>query len=75
LLFFGTIKERNYLAKECITMMYGGMMSGFGIVFGLIYLGLVVYFFYLLTSMAKSLTRIANNLDRQPENKQQGGSE
>ncbi len=34
-------------------MMYDGMMSGYGVVFMLVYLGAVVYFFYLLTSMAK----------------------
>lgn len=45
-------------------MMYDGMMSGYGIVFMLVYLGAVVYFFYLLSSIAKSLGRIADRLDR-----------
>lgn len=45
-------------------MMYDGMMSGYGIVFMLAYLGAVVYFFYLLSSIAKSLGRIADRLDR-----------
>jgi hypothetical protein len=45
-------------------MMYDGMMSGYGFVFMLVYLGAVVYFFYLLTSMAKALGRIADRLDK-----------
>lgn len=45
-------------------MMYDGMMSGYGLVFMVIYLGAVVYFFYLLASIAKSLGRIADRLDR-----------
>lgn len=39
------------------------MMGGFGIVFGLVYLGAVVYFFFLLSSMAKSLKRIADRME------------
>ncbi|SDE12785.1 hypothetical protein [Sporomusa acidovorans] len=47
-------------------MMYDGMMGGYGLIFMLVYLGLLVYFFYLLSSMAKSLGRIADRLDRLP---------
>jgi len=48
---------------------YGGMMGWGGFVFVLVYLGLVVYFFYLLTGMAKSLRRIADNLEKnRPDN-------
>ncbi len=46
--------------------MYGGMMSGFGPIMMLIHLGLVIYFFYLLTVMAKSLSRIADKVDKLP---------
>lgn len=42
------------------------MMSGFGLAFVLIYLAAVVYFFYLLTGIAKSLRRIADRLDELP---------
>lgn len=44
-------------------MMYGGMM-GFGFLFMVIYLAVVIYFFYLLTSITKSVRRIANRLDK-----------
>lgn len=48
---------------------YGGMMGGFGFVFVLVYLGLVVYFFYLLTGIAKSLRRIADSFEKnRPDN-------
>lgn len=47
-------------------MYYNGMMSGFGLAFVLIYLAAVVYFFYLLTGIAKSLRRIADRLDELP---------
>lgn len=41
-------------------------MSGFGPIMMLIHLGLVIYFFYLLTVMAKSLSRIADKVDKLP---------
>ncbi|MDU2065080.1 MAG: hypothetical protein E6713_09560 [Sporomusaceae bacterium] len=47
-------------------MMYGSMMGGFGFVFMVIYLAIVIYFFYLLTSITKSVKRIADKLDRMP---------
>lgn len=45
-------------------MMYDGMMGGFGFVFIFVYLGVVVYFFYLLTSIAKSVRQIADKVDK-----------
>ncbi len=45
-------------------MMYGGGYMGFGFLYALIYLGAMVYFFYLLTCIAKSLRRIANSLEK-----------
>lgn len=61
-------------------MMYNGMMGGlgFGLVFLLIYLGLGVYFFYLLASIARSLGRIADRMERlsalgcEPEKRDKG---
>jgi uncharacterized membrane protein len=43
---------------------YGGMMGGFGFIFVLVYLGVVIYFFYLLTGISKSLRRIADSLEK-----------
>lgn len=45
-------------------MMYNGMMGGFGFVFSIIYIVGFVYFFYLMSSIAKSLTKIANKTDK-----------
>lgn len=49
-------------------MMYDGMMGGFGFLFMLVYFGAVAYFFFLMSSMAKSLGRIANKIDRLSSN-------
>jgi hypothetical protein len=45
-------------------MMGYGFFGGFHMVFGLLYIAAVVYFFYLLSSMAKSLRTIADNIGR-----------
>lgn len=45
-------------------MMYNGMMGGVGILFLGIYVVGIVYFFYLLSSIAKSLAKIANKMDK-----------
>lgn len=49
-------------------MMGYGMMGGygFGLIFMLLYLAAVVYFFVLLTQIARSLKRIAASLERNP---------
>lgn len=48
-------------------MMYE-MMGGMGFLFMLLYFGAVVYFFFLMSKMTKSLERIADRLD-QPSQK------
>lgn len=45
-------------------MMMGYGFNPFAMVFMLVYLGVVIYFFYLLTNMAKSLRRISNVLEK-----------
>lgn len=45
-------------------MMGYGMMGFFPIIFMIIYLVAVAYFFYLLASISKSITRIADRLDK-----------
>lgn len=45
-------------------MMYDSGMGGFGFIFALIYLVGVVYFFYLLTNISKSLEKIADKFDK-----------
>ena len=45
-------------------MMYDSGMGGFGFIFALIYLVGVVYFFYLLTNISKSLEKIAVKFDK-----------
>jgi hypothetical protein len=45
-------------------MMYNGMMGGFGILVMGLYVAGIIYFFYLLTSIAKSLAKIANKIDK-----------
>ena len=45
-------------------MMYNGVMGGFGILWMGFYVAGVLYFFYLLTSIAKSLAKIANKMDK-----------
>lgn len=47
-------------------MMGYGMMGGFSIIFMIIYLSIIGYFFYLLTSMNTSLKRIADRVDNYP---------
>lgn len=49
-------------------MGYGGMTGGFGFIFVLVYFGLVLYFFYLLTGILKSLRRIADSLENRSDN-------
>lgn len=48
-------------------MMGYGMMGGFfPAIFMIIYLAVVAYFFYLLTSITKSLKRIADRVENYP---------
>lgn len=48
-------------------MMGYGMMGGFfPAIFITIYLVVVIYFFYLLTSITKSLKRIADRVENDP---------
>ena len=44
--------------------MYNGGMAEFGFIFMLIYLGVIAYFFYLFASIAKSLEKIAEKIDK-----------
>ena len=45
-------------------MMYNGMLGGYGVLFMGIYLAGIVYFFYLLSGIAKSLTEISRKMDK-----------
>lgn len=45
-------------------MMGYGFFGGFHMIFGLVYIALIIYFFYLLTSIAKSLRTIAGKVGR-----------
>ncbi|WP_156784630.1 hypothetical protein [Thermosinus carboxydivorans] len=47
-------------------MMWGYGFGMFGMIFLLVYLVVVVYFFYLLSTIARSLQRIADRLERLP---------
>lgn len=42
-------------------MGYGGF--GFGMIFLIVYLGVIVYFFMLLTKISRSLERIADKIE------------
>ena len=44
--------------------MCNGGLAGFGFIFMLIYLGVIAYFFYLFASIAKSLEKIAEKIDK-----------
>lgn len=45
-------------------MMYNGMMSGVGFFFMGLHVVVIIYFFYLLASMSKSLAKIASKMDK-----------
>lgn len=59
-------------------MMYNGMMGGYGILFMGIYVAGIVYFFYLLSGIAKSLAEISRKMDKKScadqEIKDRGGA-
>jgi len=57
-------KGINIKRKGGGVMMYNGMMGGVGLLFLGIYVVGIVYFFYLLSSIAKSLAKIANKMDK-----------
>ena len=51
-------------------MMYGGGMGFLGPLFMVVYLGVVIYFFYLLRQITASLNRIADKVEKIPVEKQ-----